>query len=145
MDISNNLANKLIDNYKKFPEKICLIQNEEKISYMELYKRVLNYKEYFENEGIKEGQKILVLIPMSAELYYCLLAIWAIGGIPCFMDTGFIKNNINKGDFENIDGIIGISKYILYSNINNNLKNLKIKININKIKILENKIKKLRR
>lgn len=57
------------------------------------------------------------------------------------MDTGFIKNNINKNDFENIDGIIGITKYILYSNVNSNLKKLKIKININKIKILDNKNK----
>lgn len=141
MDTQNNLVNKLIENYEKNPEKICLIQNEEKISYKDLYNKVLNYKEYFEKEGIKEKQKILVLVTMSAELYYCLLAIWSIGAIPCFMDAGFIKNNINKNDFENIEGIIENSKYILYSNINNNLKKLKIKININKIKILENKNK----
>lgn len=139
--MENNLANKLIINYEKNSNKICLIQNREKLSYKDLYNRVLNYKEYFENTGIKKGQKILVLIPMSVELYSSLLALWTIGAIPCFMEAGFIKDNINKNNFGDIDGIIGNGKYILYSNINNNLKKLKIKININKIKILENKSK----
>lgn len=139
--MKNNLANKLIINYEKIPDKICLIQNGEKLSYKDLYNRVLNYKEYFENIGVKKGNKILVLTSMSVELYSSLLALWTIGAIPCFMDVGFIKDNINKNNFEDIDGIIGSGKYILYSNINNNLKKLKIKININKIKILENKNK----
>lgn len=136
--MENNLANKLIINYEKNPEKICLIQNGEKISYKKLYNMVCQYKNHFEKEGIKKGQKILVLINMSVELYTALLAIWSIGGVSCFMDAGFIKNNINKNSFEDIDGIIGKTKYILYSNINNNLKKLNIKINIEKIKNTEN-------
>ncbi len=101
-----NLANKLIENYEKIPNKICLIQGEEKITYKDLYNDVLNYKEYFEREGIKSKQKILVLVPMSANLYNVLLALWSIGAVPCFMDEGFIKSNLQKNSFEDIEGVI---------------------------------------
>lgn len=138
----NNLAEKLIENYEKMPDKICLIQKDKKITYKDLYNMVSNFKKYLENKGIKKGQKILVLVPMSIELYVTLLAVWSIGAIPCFMDAGFIKQGIYKNDFLDINAIIGIDKYIIYSNINKNLKKLKIKINVNKI-FMTNILKKL--
>ena len=70
---------------------------------------------------------------MSCELYVSLIAVWSLGAICCFMDAGFIKNNMSKNDFDDISAIIGNTKYLLYSNINKNLRKLKIKINSNKI------------
>ena len=132
----NNLADKLILNYDKFPEKIILIQDERKYTYSDLYLRVILLKNYLRDNGLKENSKILILQTMSIELYIILLAIWSIGAIPCFMDAGFIKNNINNNEFEDISAIIGNTKYLLYSNINKNLKNLKLKINSNIIEKL---------
>ncbi len=124
-----NLAYKLLDNCKKMPDKICLVENVQKITYKDLYKKVSDFRNYLEDKGIKKDDKVLVLVPMSINLYITLIAIWSIGAVPCFMDAGFIKNNLKKNDFENINAIIGISKYILYSNINKKLRKLKIKIN----------------
>ena len=132
----NNLADKLILNYDKFPEKIILIQDERKYTYSDLYLRVILLKNYLRDNGLKENSKILILQTMSIELYIILLAIWSIGAIPCFMDAGFIKNNINNNEFEEINAIIGNTKYLLYSNINKNLNKLKIKINSNIIEKL---------
>ena len=127
----NNLANKLIENYKKFPNKICLIQKDKTITYEELYFKVRDLKEYLEKKGIKKNEKVLLLIEMSIELYVSIIAVWTIGAIPCFMDAGFIKSNLKKNNFKNINSIIGTKKYIIYSNINKNLKKIKTKININ--------------
>lgn len=135
----NNLASKLIKNCENMPDKICLIQKDTKITYSELYNMVSNFKTHLEIKGIKKGQKVLVLVPMSIELYVTLLAVWAIGAIPCFMDAGFIKSGMHKNDFDNINAVIGITKYIMYSNINKNLRKLKIKINVNKIGELSDK------
>lgn len=132
-----NLAYKLLENYNKMPNKICLIQDDEKITYKELYNRVSNFKKYLESKGIKKGNKVLVLVPMSIELYVTLLSIWSIGATPCFMDAGFIKTGMKKNEFNDIDAVIGITKYILYSNINKNLSNLKLKINVNVINKLK--------
>ena len=124
-----NLANQLVINYNNRPNKICLIQNNKKITYDDLYKKVSNFKKYIEQKGIKKGDKVLVLTPMSIDLYVTLLSVWAIGATVCFMDAGFIKNGMKKNEFDDINAVIGISKYILYSNINKNLRGLRIKIN----------------
>ncbi len=138
----NNLVGKLIQNCEKMPDKICLIQKWRKVTYKDLYKMVSNFKEDLEKKGIRRGQKVLVLVPMSIELYVTLLSIWAIGAVPCFMDAGFIRNGMYKNDFDNIDAVIGFTKYIIYSNINKNLRNLKIKVNTNKIgTIISKKLK----
>lgn len=133
----NNLVYKLIQNCEKFPNKICLIQGNKKITYKELFFMVYNFKTYLESKGIKKNQKILVLVPMSIELYVTLLSIWSIGAIPSFMDAGFIKSGMKKNEYNDINGLIGITKYILYANINKNLNKLNIKINVNKIKKIE--------
>ena len=139
----NNLANKLVENYKIMPDKICLVQKGRKITYKELKNLVSNFKIHLEKKGIKKGDKVLVLVPMSINLYVTLISLWTIGAIPCFMDAGFIRNGINKNDFDNINAVIGTTKYLLYSNINKNLRKLKIKINSNKIVDIEEKSLKI--
>lgn len=124
----DNLAYRLIENYEKNPKKVCLIQGKRKVTYEDLYKKVANFKYYLDDIGIKKMQKVLILVPMSIELYVTLLAVWAIGAIPCFMDAGFIKNGMKNNDFDDINALIGIKKYILYANINKNLKKLNLKI-----------------
>ena len=133
-----NLAYKLLNNYKNMPNKICLIEGKEKITYEELYIRVAKFKNYLEERGIKKGQKVLVLVPMSIDLYVTLITIWSVGATACFMDAGFIKNGMKKNKFDEVDCLIGIPKYLLYSNINSNLKKLKTKINVNVINKLSN-------
>lgn len=132
-----NLANNLIQNYNKIPNRVCIIQNTEKVTYMQLYRNVSKFAKFLKNKGIKQGNNVLVLVPMSIDLYVTLLAIWSIGATACFMDAGFIKNGMKKNKFEEIDSVVGITKYLIYSNINKNLKNVKIKINVNEIKKIQ--------
>lgn len=135
-----NLVYKLVQNYEKMPNKICLIQNHEKISYKDLYIKVANFQKYLVDRGIKKGDKVLVLTPMSIELYVILLSVWSIGATVCFMDAGFIKNGMKNNEFDDISAVIGITKYILYSNVNKNLKKLKVKINSNIINKLNEEL-----
>ena len=132
-----NLANNLVQNYKKIPNKICIIQNNDIVTYKELYNRVSRFADLLKNKGIKQGSNVLVLVPMSIELYVTLLAIWSIGATACFMDAGFIKNGMKKNKFEEINSVIGITQYLIYSKLNKNLKEVELKINVNEIKKLE--------
>lgn len=135
----NNLAFKLIQNYKNNPDKICLVQGNNHTTYKDLYDKVKEFKKYLLSKGIKKGSKVLVLVPMSTNLYVTLISLWTIGAVPCFMDAGFIKNGMKKNEFANVDGLVGITKYLLYSNINSNLKKLNIKINAKTIDKLESR------
>ncbi len=73
-----NLANKLLENCKNMPNKICLIQGQRKMTYKDIYDKVSNFTKYLEDNGIKKNDKVLVLVPMSIELYITLISIWAI-------------------------------------------------------------------
>ncbi len=137
----NNLAFQIEDNYIKNPEKTVIIQNNKKITYNKLYEMVSSFTNYLIGKEIKKGQKVLVLVPMSIELYVTLLSLWSIGAIPCFMDAGFIKNGMKNNEFDDISAVLGIKKYILYSSINENLKKLKTKIDVSIINKLENATK----
>ena len=44
----NNLAYKLVENYKYMPHKKCLIQGERQLDYEQLYNMVSNFKRYLE-------------------------------------------------------------------------------------------------
>jgi acyl-CoA synthetase (AMP-forming)/AMP-acid ligase II len=138
----NNLAEFLILKKEEMPNKICLADSMRHINYKNLYNSVVDFSEYLKEKGIKKNDKILVLVPMSIELYVTLISLWTIGAIPCFMDAGFIRNNLNKNNFDDITGIIGITKYLLYASINSNLKNVHIKVNSNKVKIYPSCFKK---
>ena len=61
-------------------------------------------------QGIKKGDNILVLIPMSINLYITLLALWAIGASACFMDAGFIKNGMKNSDARQMTRGLNLSK-----------------------------------
>lgn len=130
----NNLAEKLILNFENNSDKVCLIQAEEKINYKELYERVCGFKKVLLNDGITKGSKVLVLVPMSIDLYVTLISLWTIGATPCFMDAGFIKSGMKNNEFDDIEAVIGIRKYLLYSYINKNLRKLKTKVNVSQIK-----------
>lgn len=128
-----NLSNQLVINSKQMNNKKCLINDDESVTYQDLYGKVAGFSKYLKSLGLKKGDKILVLVPMSIDLYITLLSVWAIGATACFMDAGFIKSGMKNNDFADISAVIGITKFILYSNINSNLKKLKLKINVNKI------------
>ena len=129
----NNLAEKLIHNYENNSDKVCLVQANEKINYKELYEKVCGFKKVLIKNGITKGSKVLVLVPMSIELYVTLISLWTIGATPCFMDAGFIKSGMKNNEFDDIEAVVGIKKYLLYSVINKNLRS-KTKINVSQIK-----------
>ena len=129
----NNLAEKLIHNYENNSDKVCLVQANEKLNYKELYEKVCGFKKVLIKNGITKGSKVLVLVPMSIELYVTLISLWTIGATPCFMDAGFIKSGMKNNEFDDIEAVVGIKKYLLYSVINKNLRS-KTKINVSQIK-----------
>ena len=132
-----NLVNQLVYNYMNQPEKICLVQDDRVLSYGEFYKRVAKFKKLLEEKGIKPGDKILVFAQMSIELYICLFAIWSIGAIACTIDEEFLKRDIEKFDFNEIDALIESTKFAIYSNTNDKLSTLENRININIIELLQ--------
>ena len=70
-----NLVNQLASRAAEHPERIALIENGREISYGDLYTLVQAGSQFLLNENLKRGNCILILQPISIDLYIQLLAV----------------------------------------------------------------------
>lgn len=133
-----NLASQLIEKRETMPQKVCLIEKKRQLTYKELYQKVANFSQHLKENEITHGTKVLVLVPMSIDLYITLLSLWSVGAVACFMDAGFIKQGMKNNEFDEVDGMIGITKYMIYADINPHLRMLKKRVNVQMIEKLKN-------
>ncbi len=70
-----NVTQHFFNAAKLHPDKIAIETEREKISYALFEKKVNNYIQQFIENGIESGDKILILHPLSIELYASLLAL----------------------------------------------------------------------
>jgi acyl-CoA synthetase (AMP-forming)/AMP-acid ligase II len=77
-----------------FPNNIAIIDNNKQITYNDLKLAVNNKGIELNNKGITQGDKILVFIPMSIELYIFLLATFKTGAVAVFVDEWANKKRL---------------------------------------------------
>lgn len=94
--MTNNIVEILFENAKKYPEKLAIIHKKEKITYGELAQGLKDYSQYFLSKGIKNGDNVLVFVPMTIELYKILSAIFYIGATAVFVDAWADKNRLDQ-------------------------------------------------
>lgn len=66
------------------------------ITYLELQKRTAQAATTLIESGIKKGDRILVLVPLSIETYIILLAIFRIGAVAVIADSSFGLNMLRR-------------------------------------------------
>ncbi len=93
MEDQYNVSSFFFDACLRYPEKIAIIETDEKISFASLKNDVLATADYFLEAGILPGHKVLLLVPMSITLYKNLLALLHIGATVVFVDewAGFAR------------------------------------------------------
>lgn len=82
----NNAVQYLILAAEAYPERIALIQGDQKISFSQLYEDVLKAVHLFVEKGIGIGDQVLVFVPVSINLYRQVLALFYLGAVPVFID-----------------------------------------------------------
>jgi len=88
-------------NIEKYPDKIALIFQNKKITFKELDFQSDIIAKYFEEKQIKEGDRVVVMVPISPMLFFTILALIKIGATIVFIDP--------KMSFKNIDNSCKIS------------------------------------
>ncbi|MGZ5243504.1 MAG: AMP-binding protein [Bacteroidia bacterium] len=82
----NNIAALFFKAAEEYPQNIALIEGNEQIPYAELLKSVQQTAAHFISKGLQKGDRILVFVPMSIDLYRIVLAIFSIGATAVFLD-----------------------------------------------------------
>jgi acyl-CoA synthetase (AMP-forming)/AMP-acid ligase II len=88
---SANVVALLVELAQRAPDRPALILVEpsggvERIGYAELARRTMALAGGFAAEGIRPGDRVLLLVPMSIELYVALFATLAAGAVGVFVD-----------------------------------------------------------
>lgn len=81
-----NIVQHFYQAAEKFPDKNAIIQNHQIISFKNLRSEVLETARYFSYQGIQKGDRVLVFVPMSIDLYRIVLALFRFGATAVFLD-----------------------------------------------------------
>lgn len=65
-------------------------------TYLDLDKKVKQVSSCLKEQGINKGDGVLILVPMSFELYASLLALFKIGAVAVFIDPQSSKKHIKS-------------------------------------------------
>jgi len=82
----SNIISILKTNAEKYPDKIAIKDKETAITYAQLWQQVRSTAAYYNHKNIKAGDRVLVFVPMSVNLYVNMLAIFYIGATAVFLD-----------------------------------------------------------
>ncbi len=141
-EIKNNVSYFLEKHAMEQPNKIAFYFlpknniNAEKlehdtITYKEFNKKSTNAANGFLRAGIKKGDRVIIFIPISLELYISIVGLQRIGAIPVFLDALARKEHLTA-IIQNAKpiGIISVEKVFQLFNDSLNIFNIKIRISI---------------
>ena len=127
-----NLVNQLADRATKHPDRIALVEHGREISYGDLYAHVQAGSQFLLDEGLKKGDCVLILQPISINLYIQLLAVLHAGMSVMFIDPSAGKAMMqNSLSLHQPDGFIGVVKAHLLRLYLPEIRRIKKKIHTN--------------
>jgi acyl-CoA synthetase (AMP-forming)/AMP-acid ligase II len=91
-----NIVSILVDNAERFENKPALIRGNDIVTYGQLLMRVQAASVMLRSRGIQRGDRLLVFIPMSIELYVTLLAILYRGAAAVFLDAWSHRSRLEQ-------------------------------------------------
>ncbi len=127
-----NITNLFFTASEKYPDKIAIYEKNSSISYRQLAKEVKATAAYFRKAGIRPGDRVLVFVPMSIDLYRVVLALFYIGATAVFLDAWVSKKRMEVCcQLADCKGFIGIFKARVLSWFSRDLRNIPIKLKLN--------------
>jgi len=136
-----NLMNLFDKNVKEFPNASALSMSSrnETWTYAGLNEKVNNAAQYFAKNGIVKGDGVLILVPMSFELYTTLLALFKLGAVAVFIDPQSSKDHI-KACIKKypLKAFIGVKKAHLLRVINKDIRQIPMHMTVGYLPFTKN-------
>ncbi|MCE3295789.1 MAG: hypothetical protein K0R65_1503 [Crocinitomicaceae bacterium] len=124
-----NIVSHFLEQADKFPDKIAIQYQDQAISYARLKSEVIQTAACFHSKGIKKGDRVLVFVPMSIDLYRNVLALFHLGATAVFLDEWVSKKRLEACcDVAQCNAFIGVFKIRLLSIFSPGLRKIPIKL-----------------
>jgi len=125
----NNIASMLDKVTISHGNRAALVYKGGSITFGDLQTKVKQCANMLTEYGLKTGERVIIMIPMSAELYVVLLAIIRCGAVAVFVDPWIPMKQIAAfSAFAQPGGFIGIAKSHVLRLLDRKLSRLKISI-----------------
>lgn len=99
--LSANIAARLAEAARKHPSRGALIESRRgrrhALTYLELAREIAARARAFRERGVGPGERVLLLVPMSIELYLSLLGVLHAGGVAVFVDAWAGWRRVDEG------------------------------------------------
>ncbi|MBN8681789.1 MAG: AMP-binding protein [Chitinophagales bacterium] len=127
--MKNNITQHFFEAAHKYPDKTAIISNNGQISFAELERAVRQRAALYRARGLGEGDRVLIFVPMSIELYASVLALFSIGATAVFLDEWVsLKRMEACCEVAQCKGLIGNWKARILSWISGPLRKIPIKL-----------------
>ncbi|MFN5417113.1 MAG: AMP-binding protein [Flavobacteriia bacterium] len=124
-----NIVSHFLEKAEIYPTKKAIIYQEKVITYGELKTQVLQTANYLLSKGIKKGDRVLVFVPMSMDLYRNVLALFHIGATAVFLDEWVSKSRMEMCcEIAQCKAFIAVSKIRILSFLSKELRKIPIKL-----------------
>lgn len=128
-----NIVNLFLSASERYPNNVAIIEKDKQISYAELSKGVQETAAYFASMGVKSGDRVLVFVPMSIDLYRVVLALFYIGATAVFLDEWVSKKRLEVCcKLADCKGFIGVFKARVFAFFSSELRQIPIKLSMSK-------------
>lgn len=108
---SENIVDLFLEAAEAYPDRLAIIEKKNDITFGQLKEEVLSTAAYFQRKGIQAGDRVLVFIPMSKDLYRVVLALFYLGATAVFLDEWVSKKRLEVCcELADCKGFIGVWK-----------------------------------
>lgn len=109
-----NIAELLFRRAEEAPRRTALIQNGRTVDYAQLASNVRKRAKFYRDRGLRDGDRVLVFVPMSIALYEILLALFHLGCTAVFLDSWASRERMDDAlRTADCRGFVGIPKSFL--------------------------------
>jgi olefin beta-lactone synthetase len=115
MSMISNLGEILNPHFLNHPERIALIERGTATTYAQFANRVYACANGLKARGLKKGQRIFILAPVSTDLYALLWSAFYLGLTPVFVDPGLSAKQVKRIlSRHQIRAIFSVNKVLRY-------------------------------
>jgi len=128
-----NIVEIFLHAAEKYPDRLAVVDKEQSITYAELKIQVEKTAAYFHQKGVQTGDRILVFVPMSVDLYRTVLAIFYLGATAVFLDEWVNKKRLELCcRIADCRGFVGGLKARIFALFSKELRRIPIKLSLTK-------------
>ena len=85
--VESNIVARLADAAARHPDRLAIADARGRVTFGALYDRVAGVGAGLAHDGVRAGDRVLVFVPMSVDLYATLLGTLHAGAVPVFVDA----------------------------------------------------------